>query len=284
MYNCKKCGAEVPEGAKKCEVCGEKVKIKFKDLPKKQKIIRIVIACVCFLIAGVLMVSDGIGGASRTGSESGPYIEMVKSGTMQAFPEPTVGEAFEAFFSDTEWETFVSDEGLNVVEFSGGCTLFEEEATCHIQFVVSEDGTFETYYAEIDGVALTDNDIVAVYETIYGVESAMSYEEAIAYLYEKSALPYGMEAAVQAGVYSDVSVAEVLEYMFDEPQVDITVDDNGTTYVKFSGNYRYSMGEDFAYNGYVTYSISESGNMVMRNDGSQGIDLVIEGIAVQLAS
>ena len=27
MYNCKKCGAEVPEGAKKCETCGKKVKI-----------------------------------------------------------------------------------------------------------------------------------------------------------------------------------------------------------------------------------------------------------------
>ncbi|MBQ8027349.1 MAG: hypothetical protein IJ261_04455, partial [Clostridia bacterium] len=77
---------------------------------------------------------------------------------------------------------------------------------------------------------------------------------------------------------------QVISYMFKDPQVDITQDDNGNTIVKFSGEYRYAVGGDYTYSGYVSYSLDESGKMIMRKDGSDGIDLVIESIAVQLAT
>ncbi|MBQ8026958.1 MAG: hypothetical protein IJ261_02455, partial [Clostridia bacterium] len=170
---CNKCGKELAAGTKKCDGCGKKVKVKFSDLPKKQKTTRIVIACVCFLIAVVLVFGGSIGGASRAGDASSDYITAIKEGTFSQYPEQQVGTAFESFFSDPEWKSFTSAEGEIIVEFNGGCTWGGEDANCCIQFVILEDGTFETYYADVNGNPLTDNDIIAMYDVIYGVESTM---------------------------------------------------------------------------------------------------------------
>lgn len=164
---CKKCGKELAEGAKKCDGCGKKVTVKFKDLPKKQKITRIVIGCVCLLIAAIMMVGDGIGGASRTSDYDSAYINVVKTGGFFNYPGEAIGEAFEDFFSNPEWETFTSEDGDTIVEFNGRCYLYDEKVNCCIQFTVYDDGTFETSYADLDGDSLTQYEINELYEVIF---------------------------------------------------------------------------------------------------------------------
>ncbi len=165
---CKKCGKELASGAKKCESCGKKVKLKFKELPKKQKIIRIAVALVCFAVAAVLIFGDAIGGASRAGDSTSEYVTAIKESTMTDYPSQTVGEAFESFFADPEWKSFTSKDGEIIVEFNGGCTWNGEDADCCIQFEIYEDDTFDTYYADIDGTVLNDYDIIEMYDVIYG--------------------------------------------------------------------------------------------------------------------
>lgn len=161
---CKKCGKELADGTKKCDGCGEKVKLKFSDLPATEKKKRAIIGGVCFVIAIVLVIAGAIGGMNKTDK----YILAVTEGTLDDFSDKTVGEAFDDFFDDPEWKSFTDDKDRIIVEFNGGCTWHNEEANCCIQFEVDEDGEeFEIYYADIDEEVLNDFEIVEMLEVIY---------------------------------------------------------------------------------------------------------------------
>ena len=165
---CKNCGKELPEGTKKCDSCGKKVKLKFKDLPKKEKIKRSIIGCAFLLLGAIFMIGDAIGGASRTADDSSKYISIVKNGALYAYSEQTVGNAFENFFAEPKWVSFTSDDGDIVVEFNGECTFNGEDVNCCIQFIVNkETEEFYTDYADIDGTPLSDSDIDDMYDVIY---------------------------------------------------------------------------------------------------------------------
>lgn len=173
---CTKCGKELTDGTNICTACGaengtktdgKKKRVKFKDLSKKQKITRIIIGCVCLLVAAFFIFGDALTGAQNAGDSEDVYVMAVKSGALYDYPDETIGDAFNDFFSDPEWKSFVSDDGRTIVEFNGGCTFDGEDAQCCIQFEVFEDGTFETDYADIDGMSLNSFDIDVMYETIY---------------------------------------------------------------------------------------------------------------------
>ena len=298
---CTKCGKEIDNDSKFCEGCGATIEsatansdgkkkgVKFKDLPKKQKITRIIIGCACFLVAGVLIIAGAFGGASRTSEEESFYIDCVKQGSFEAFPDVTIETAFNEFFSDPEWKSFTSEDGLNIVEFNGGCILGEEDANCCIQFNVFEDGTFETYYADLGGEQLTLNeDILAMYETIFGMEASGGDEEAfnnaLLMLYEESALPSGFRQAVIAGIYEDISIGDMVDYMFPDPEINFEREDEDTIIVEISGNYRHSIYDsDTPYSGTISYSVSDNGTVMTKNN-SDGIKGIIETLASQLAA
>ena len=78
-------------------------------------------------------------------------VATVKSGHLTAYPDKTVGEAFDAFLGSPSWRAFTSDEGLNVVECEGKCTYDGEEVTMLVQFVVDEGlETFSIYTMAIN--------------------------------------------------------------------------------------------------------------------------------------
>lgn len=297
---CTKCGKEIGNDSKFCEGCGATIVsesanpfkrqkgVKFKDLPKKQKITRIIIGCACLLVAGILMIAGGFGGASRTSEKESIYIDCVKEGSFEDFPDVTIETAFNEFFSDPEWESFTSEEGLNIVEFNGGCTVYEEETNCCIQFNVFEDGTFETYYVDLGGEQLTLNeDIVEMYEVIFGMEASGGDEEAfnnaLLMLYEESALPSEFRQAIAAGIYDDISIGDMIDYMFPDPEINFEREDEDTVIVEISGNYRHSVYDsDTPYSGTISYSVSDNGTVMTKNN-SDGIKLIMEGLAVELA-
>lgn len=148
-------------------------KVKFKDLPKKQKIIRIAIGAGLLLIALIWIISDGVSGAGKAGKS-----------------------------------------------------------------------------------------------------------EVVAALYSKTAYPSGMEQAVSMGVYDNISLGDVLDYIFKNP--DVSVSRDGDYYfVSISGKYRYSVGSDYVYDGTITYRVSESGSVSVASDPNN-ITGIIQSVAISM--
>lgn len=109
----------------------------------KVKMLLAVMATVCGVLFALIALVDGSGNR---------YVEMVKGGSPELYPNITYGEAFEAFFDNCEWKYFTSEDGKNVVEFHGSCMYDSDRVAVLVQFVVNEtDGSFEIWTAAIDG-------------------------------------------------------------------------------------------------------------------------------------
>jgi hypothetical protein len=76
-------------------------------------------------------------------NELDPRASFVKNGTLDGYPDMTVGEAFEQFFGNPQWEYFEADTGESVVEFTGDCVYQEVDVEANLQFILHEDDTFE---------------------------------------------------------------------------------------------------------------------------------------------
>lgn len=115
---------------------------------------------------------------------------------------------------------------------------------------------------------------------ILSPSSSGSGNAAIAALYTESALPSGLEQAVAMGVYDDISIGEMVDYMFKNPDIDVKRGDNGAKIVTISGKYRHAAGDStYAYSGTVVYKVSKSGSVSVKSD-PDNIDKIMESIAV----
>lgn len=116
---CKQCGKELPDGVKFCTSCGAeaggtKDETSCGDVPpsvqssgenagqnmlnkSKRKIKKPILIAIGVVVAVILLIAL-IGG--------GDPIDTVKDGTLNAYPEQTVGEAFGKFFSNPEWVSY----------------------------------------------------------------------------------------------------------------------------------------------------------------------------------
>lgn len=155
--NCKNCGKELQINETVCSACGTAVTAQKNN--GKKKIIGIVIGCVLAAVVAVVVL---------TGLFSTDYVELVKTGTLKSYPDETIGEAFEDFFSDGEWESFESKKGM-VVQFTGGCTYADEDVECVVQFLIDEDDEeeFELYTVEVEGEPISELEILGMLEAVY---------------------------------------------------------------------------------------------------------------------
>lgn len=72
------------------------------------------------------------------------HVLSVKNGHPESYPDVTFGDAFEQFFGAPTWKYFESDDGMDVVEFTGYCTYQDAEVKARLQFILNDDGTFST--------------------------------------------------------------------------------------------------------------------------------------------
>lgn len=97
-------------------------------------------------------------------SADNKYVLMVRGGYRENNPDLTYEKAFSAFFDAPRWKYFESDEGEDIVEFTGDCTYQEAAVKARIQFKVDEEnGTFEAVYLAFNEVpqdALTLNALI----------------------------------------------------------------------------------------------------------------------------
>ncbi|HRM59326.1 MAG TPA: hypothetical protein PK232_04865, partial [Megamonas funiformis] len=62
------------------------------------------------------------------------YVQSVKNGTMYMAPNAPVGKAFDQFFKNGKWKSFVSDKNDRIVEFTGECNWNNRPAKLTAQF------------------------------------------------------------------------------------------------------------------------------------------------------
>ena len=104
-------------------------------------------------------------------------VSLVKNGHLNNYPASTVGEAFDSFFSNPQWKSFTSDKGKRVVEFAGKCMYFEKEVTVKMQFVVSDDKTFEIEYLDVNDIPQNRLLMAALLSKVYEKAGVKKTEE-----------------------------------------------------------------------------------------------------------
>lgn len=170
---CPKCGNKVNDGEKFCSKCGTNMADAAAPQITKSKRLGIVgkLGIGIGAVVGILLIVLVF--APSSGNSGNEYIEAVKNATLPAYPQATVGEAFDNYLYKPEWETYLSDDKKRFVNVIGQITMDEKEANLKVQFLV-EDETSEknkvlvSYNAcEIDGVAQSEFAAFALFDTIY---------------------------------------------------------------------------------------------------------------------
>lgn len=109
------------------------------------------------------------------------YVQMVKGGYRINNPDVTYDKAFSAFFGTPRWKYFESDDGQDVVEFTGDCTYLDAPVKARMQFVVDEEnGTFEAAYLAFNEVPQNNLIMAALIEKAFETadeEATTSFEE-----------------------------------------------------------------------------------------------------------
>lgn len=103
------------------------------------------------------------------------YIEIVKNGYNENYPDVTYETAFSAFFDTPRWSYFKSDDELDVVEFTGDCTYRDTSVKARIQFTVDKDnGIFEAVYLAFNEVPQDMFTMVALFTEVFEVDETRS--------------------------------------------------------------------------------------------------------------
>lgn len=110
--------------------------------------------CVCIIAVIVAMTaliacSSEDSSGELQGTKFDSNISMVQNGHPVLIPDITYKDAYDYFFSNPQWRGFEADDGSDVVEFSGECTYYDEDATVYIQFVIDDEESFSMWYVSI---------------------------------------------------------------------------------------------------------------------------------------
>jgi hypothetical protein len=85
-----------------------------------------------------------------------PRVDFVKNGTLDNYPDITIGDAFEQFFGNPHWEFFEADTGETVIDFTGDCVYQEVDVEANLQFILNDDDTFEVGALSFNDVPQTE--------------------------------------------------------------------------------------------------------------------------------
>ena len=100
--------------------------------------------------------------------EENKYINYVKEGSPEIYPNITYEEAFHDFFYNPKWKYFESEKGADVVEFTGGCYYADTKVTVTMQFVLDiDDGTFTLEYFGMNDVPQTEFMMLVIIEKVF---------------------------------------------------------------------------------------------------------------------
>ena len=136
------------------------------------KILELGVAVV-LLVAAIIYVFNSSGVHDR-------YVQIVRDGVLNNYPNKTVGRAFDDFMGNPKWESGVAKDGTRFVNVKGKIMYADKEAEAVVQFMVDYDkGTFEINGFEINGVPQNILTLWALLEKMYGESSDNSSNNAL---------------------------------------------------------------------------------------------------------
>lgn len=107
---------------------------------------------------GILAIIMIVGLATNFGGNK--YVELVKNGTpisASAYSDVTYGEAFKNYFESPKWTDFKSEDGENIVEFTGKCMYQDTKVDALLQFTISDDvKAFTATYLSFNDISQND--------------------------------------------------------------------------------------------------------------------------------
>lgn len=137
---------------------------KFRSDPKKL-VVGIGIAIVAVIVAIAVF--------GKNNSQNDKYILMVKNGTLEAYPQKTVGEAFDNYLANAVWESGKSEGGQRFVNVRGEILYDGNNAEIIVQFFVDENNGLFMYNAcEINGIPQNDWAVFYLFDTVFNYDSA----------------------------------------------------------------------------------------------------------------
>ena len=215
------------------------------------KILEVAVAGILLVIIAASILSSGGAGDK--------YVQMVKGGTLNGYPQMTVGEAFDGFLSKPKWESGVSDDNVRFVNVTGGILYYEKDAELAVQFIVDEkDGSFQYNACEIDGVPQNNLVVWGLFETIYDSDSASS----------GNSTSRGLDSQSSPDFMSDeIMIGETQSYDNEFGNIEVTLD-----YVAFTDKL-----ENTLLGGYI---YPDEGNVFLwagitvKNIGTENGDLI----------
>lgn len=114
------------------------------------------------LVSLVLIIAFSSGGAGDK------YVQMVKNGTLEAYPQMEVGEAFDGYLKNPKWESGLSEDNIRFVNVTGEILYYDKEVEIVIQFIVDEENeSFQYNACEINDVPQSDFIFWALLKNIY---------------------------------------------------------------------------------------------------------------------
>ncbi|MFI8687609.1 DUF2628 domain-containing protein [Rossellomorea sp. NPDC077527] len=96
-------------------------------------------------------------------------ISYVKDGAFYDYPSQTIGEGFEHYFDEPEWEYISNDSPNDVVRFSGLVNQDSEDIPVTVDFMLTED-SFEIDTVTINEEMMSDEEINRFIDTIFTEE------------------------------------------------------------------------------------------------------------------
>ena len=101
------------------------------------------------------------------------YISLICNGEFNAIPDFPIGELFESFFDNINYNV-VREENNTFVDFTGDATCDDEPCTILIRFAVNEDVTeFEITEVRVDDEILDEDETLDLLEDIAYVGGAV---------------------------------------------------------------------------------------------------------------
>lgn len=96
-------------------------------------------------------------------------VTLVKTGHPLDYPDKTFEEAYEGFFGNPKWTSFVTSSGETVVEFKGEGTYYGEPGTFTVQFTIDKGGdTFTTTYFAFEDTLITVDEFTEFMDEVFG--------------------------------------------------------------------------------------------------------------------
>lgn len=146
----------------------------------------------CLLFAALIITSlISTGCNNNFGRNFDMNVEFIREGTFYTNPNIKIGNAFDQFFRNGKWHSFLSADGVQIVEFSGEVAKQRTKTEIEmlqlstgnlnsnfsdskyknqsmrivIQFMINGVG-FDTRYVEINGVPMNKMMMLAIIEKI----------------------------------------------------------------------------------------------------------------------